>query len=118
MRCQGWVAATQDTDAWLPLCLHLRSLSPPGFLAFTPSHAGWKQVLSGAIVDLPLVRQLVQAQQDKLIAQVRRDMAAKTAAGGAPAVTTLPPRGLAPAEVQQLLSAKVGVGGGHGCSTW
>ncbi|GAB4817396.1 hypothetical protein N2152v2_004442 [Parachlorella kessleri] len=67
---------------------------------------GWKQVLSGAVVDLPLVRQLVRAQQEKLIAQVRRDMAAKTAAGGAPAVTALPPQGLAPAKVQQLLSAK------------
>ncbi len=65
-------------------------------------------MVSGALVDLPGVRQLVQRQQDKLVGQIRRDVAAKAAAGGgAPPLRQLPAQGLAAAEVLERLSAKV-----------
>lgn len=82
------------------------------------SSAGWKQVVSAAVLDLPLVRGLVRREQERLVDKIRRDVAAKAtrSAGPAAAFKALPARGLPAAEVRQRMDAKVRwVGCGEGC---
>jgi len=36
--------------------------------------AGWKQVISSFVVDLPFIRSIVQAEKDKIVEKLRKDM--------------------------------------------
>lgn len=101
-------AAWQQPNSTPQLC---RPASGPAPLAVpTRGAAGWSQVLSGALVDLPGVRQLVRRQQDRLVEKIRADIAAKAARGpGGGALRALPAQGMSPAEVRQRMAYKVGV---------
>lgn len=66
--------------------------------------------MSGFLVDLPVIRQLVHRQQGKLIEKIKKDIAAKAVQhNGTPAVKELPNTGMSPEFVRQRLQEKVSV---------
>ena len=62
---------------------------------------GWKQVVSGFILDLPVVRGLVRREEEKVEAKIRASLLKKGSSGTA--LRVLPAQGLAAAEVKQRL---------------
>ncbi|EFN56217.1 hypothetical protein CHLNCDRAFT_144988 [Chlorella variabilis] len=75
----------------------------------TVQDKGWRQVVAGFVLDLPLVRGRVAQQQAALAAKIREDLRKKAAAGGAPpALRALPKAGSAPNDVKRQLKYKEG----------
>ena len=75
-----------------------------------PRVPGWRQVLAGAVADLPGVRALVAREKGKISEKIRADMEAKAAAAAAsigPAYKELPAAGLPAEEVRRRMAAKV-----------
>lgn len=68
---------------------------------------GPAQLASAFLLDLPGIRGLVAAQQEKLVSKIRAGLAAKeAAAAGPPPLRALPREGVPPAEVKQRLRYK------------
>ena len=83
---------------------------------------GWKQVMSGFLLDLPGVRAVVRREQAKVAEKIRQDLLSKkkASATGA-ALAALPGKGTPAAEVRRLLLDKaredVAFGDGEGAGS-